>query len=153
MDKTPGSYALIFEAGRPFSAEIGKLGQFTGKPGCYIYCGSAFGPGGVAARIKHHTRPVKRPHWHIDYLRRALTLVDIWYCFDPANREHDWSRIFSGYGSALIPKPGFGSSDCDCTSHLIYLRNTPSITGFRRKLKQALAGHWADDAGHPALRM
>jgi len=38
-------------------------------PGYYIYIGSAFGPGGVRARMLRHLRADKPKHWHIDYLR------------------------------------------------------------------------------------
>ena len=35
-------------------------------PGCYVYAGSARGPGGIRARVRRHLRPDKTPHWHID---------------------------------------------------------------------------------------
>jgi len=32
--------------------------------------------------------------------------------------------------------PGFGSSDCRCTSHLIYFPALPQFETFRRKLEE-----------------
>ncbi len=39
--------------------QIGKLGQFKFKKGYYAYVGSAFGPGGLNSRIKHHIESKK----------------------------------------------------------------------------------------------
>jgi Uri superfamily endonuclease len=59
---------------------MGSLGRLQLRPGYYVYVGSAFGPGGLRARIEHHARPAVRPHWHIDYLRRYTRLEAVWYC-------------------------------------------------------------------------
>lgn len=133
MKNRPGTYVLILHAPVQFSARIGKLGQLTGPAGYYLYSGSAFGPGGIASRLKHHQRIAQRPHWHIDYLRRELPLVGLWYSYDPVKREHDWASILSGLEGASFPMTGFGSSDCNCASHLIYSPNRPDIACFREQ--------------------
>ena len=48
--------------------DIGSLGRFDILPGFYAYVGSAFGAGGLRARIGHHLESTAWPHWHIDYL-------------------------------------------------------------------------------------
>ena len=149
MDNQPGSYALILFADKPFDISVGKLGRFRGNRGHYIYCGSAFGPGGVAARVRHHRTITRRPHWHIDYLRQVTDLIDIWYCHDPLNREHDWTRLFAAHDGALLPSPGFGASDCRCTSHLVALDNIPLLPDFQQKLLAAIPDHWTDPWGQP----
>ena len=51
MNAQPGSYALLLQADRRRTVRIGWLGQLTVEPGCYVYVGSALGPGGVRARV------------------------------------------------------------------------------------------------------
>ena len=92
MHSQPGTYALIFSAGHKRQLEIGKLGTFELIPGFYIYVGSAFGPGGLKARIGHHRKRPGQPHWHIDYLGPFLKLIEIWYTYDPVRREHPWAQ-------------------------------------------------------------
>ena len=114
----PGTYALILSSPAPRSVVVGKLGTLKLKPGFYIYVGSAFGPGGLRARIGHHLQIARHPHWHLDYIGRYLELVEIWYTFDTAHREHQWATILAKTRGATIPLIGFGSSDCCCQSHL-----------------------------------
>ena len=67
-------------------------GNFDVKRGYYAYVGSAFGPGGLAARLKQHRSISANPHWHIDYLRRAAALVDSWISAEPDRTEHAWAE-------------------------------------------------------------
>ena len=141
MDKRPGTYTLVLRAKSSFSLDIGQLGRLQGQPGYYLYCGSAFGSGGLAARLKHHRQITERPHWHIDYLRKTLALSYIWYSYDPVKREHDWARVLSSQSAASCPQPGFGASDCQCLSHLIYLKPKPSLADFQHNLALCLADY------------
>jgi Uri superfamily endonuclease len=56
MSPRQGTYALVFTAKRKKRLIIGKLGTLTLQPGYYVYVGSAFGPGGLKARIGHHRK-------------------------------------------------------------------------------------------------
>ncbi|MCB0197755.1 MAG: GIY-YIG nuclease family protein [Anaerolineae bacterium] len=150
MDKSPGTYALILYAKAPVNLEIGKLGLLRGQPGYYLYCGSAFGPGGLAARLKHHRKIAKRPHWHIDYLHKKLVLSHIWYSHEPIKREHDWAQLLGTETSASFPQLGFGSSDCKCLSHLIYLPYTPILAVFQHKLNHCRSNY---DGNFPILEI
>ena len=135
MNAHPGTYALILQADHRRIVQIGRLGQLAVEPGCYVYVGSALGPGGVRARVGHHTRLTTHPHWHIDYLRRAAALRHVWYSYDCVRREHAWADIFAHLPGASIPLPGFGASDCTCPAHLYFFPRQPRLDSFRRRLR------------------
>ena len=118
---TGGSYILWLKLARKRRLTIGKLGTQLFQPGYYAYCGSAFGPGGLKARLGHHLKKADHPHWHIDYLKNIATCQEIWLSTEPENLEHLWSGSLAKLPNAVMPVNGFGSSDCTCQTHLIYL--------------------------------
>jgi Uri superfamily endonuclease len=71
-----GVYVLILYLPYRRTIQIGRLGKFNFSDGYYAYVGSAFGPGGLAARLSHHLRRSHKPRWHIDYLRRHVDITD-----------------------------------------------------------------------------
>ena len=83
MERFPGTYVLILWSRGVHRIRIGRLGELLTRPGFYVYVGSAFGPGGVRARVARHRRGCSRPHWHIDYLRSRTRLEEVWYSHDP----------------------------------------------------------------------
>ncbi|MDP7081322.1 MAG: GIY-YIG nuclease family protein [Candidatus Undinarchaeales archaeon] len=107
--KTGGAYIItvIIDVLTPF----GRGG--TVQPGTYLYVGSAYGPGGLAARLSRHARKHKRRHWHIDALTegRGVNAIRIY----PGSDECVLARELAERCRAV---KGFGSSDCDCPSHL-----------------------------------
>jgi len=119
-----GTYLLLFECNNKVELSIGKLGMMVTEPGYYLYVGSAFGPGGIQARIRHHQQIASRPHWHIDYLHTATELVDTW-CVHGLRREHEWAHGLMQSETATVPLKGFGSSDCNCATHLFYFKCKP----------------------------
>ncbi len=137
MEKGTGTYGLILEAKTNFEIIVGKLGRLKGEPGYYVYVGSAFGPGGLKARIKHHLRHAAKPHWHIDHLRLKLHVNEVWYTHDHCNRECAWARLMAGMKGNGIPLRGFGASDCTCSTHLIYFKRFPSFQVFRKCLSSS----------------
>lgn len=141
MRNLPGTYALVFESASDETVEVGKLGSLRLQSGFYVYVGSAFGPGGLKARIAHHAKISERPHWHIDYLRPALDLTEIWFTHDSRHREHQWAGVLASWSGATIPISGFGASDCRCNSHLFFFDSPPSGTGFRRRVHAILNPH------------
>ncbi len=68
LPEAPGAYVLLIGLARPLELPIARLSRPTLAPGNYVYCGSARGPGGLAARVGRHLRQDKRPHWHVDHL-------------------------------------------------------------------------------------
>jgi Uri superfamily endonuclease len=101
----PGTYALLFHCPAARSIRIGRLGELRLHPGHYIYIGSAFGPGGLRARIGHHQSAVNRPHWHIDYLRAHTRLESILYCCG-ARVEHRWAGRIATMPDVVVPMMG-----------------------------------------------
>lgn len=139
LERKPGTYALLMHAAGGGSLEIGRLGRLRLQRGFYVYVGSAFGPGGLPARLRHHLKPVCRPHWHIDYLRPATRLVEVWYSHDRAVQEHAWAAGIRRMRSGSTPLAGFGSSDCRCLSHLSFHTERPSHPSLRRALRSSLS--------------
>lgn len=141
MHRRPGTYGLILRSSRQQRIQIGRLGDLSARKGYYIYVGSAFGPGGLAGRVQHHCRVSVSPCWHIDYLRPAVEMAEVWYSDDPQRREHQWGRILKGIRGAVVPMVGFGASDCGCDSHLFYFTASPALNVFRRRVREAIPGH------------
>lgn len=154
LARQPGTYLLVMMLPTCKAIQVGRLGCIGFERGWYAYAGSAFGPGGLAARLRHHIGPVRKRHWHIDYLRSDAQVKEIWISIGPPCREHDWASILArGHGPGKRV-PGFGCSDCRCPSHLLYFDRRPSGSLLRSKLgtgiiKLRLA---ADPAG-PGLSM
>lgn len=117
-----GIYLLIMRLDADLvGLSIGRLGLCDFAAGYYLYIGSAFGTGGIAARLAYHEHPVKaRPHWHIDYLRPHVALIESWSVATTAHLESCWARHLAAAPEIRIPAPGFGASDSDFTSHLLY---------------------------------
>jgi len=115
----PGTYILVLRSYTARAITIGRLGKLRLRSGFYLYIGSAFGPGGLRARIQHHLRRARCPHWHIDYLRRYTQLEAVWY-WSGSRREHEAVTVVGGLPGATVALPGFGSSDCECDTHLFW---------------------------------
>jgi len=150
LEPQPGTYALVLLSDAIQTLEIGRLGKLTTEPGYYIYVGSAFGPGGVAARVSRHYRRDKPMHWHIDYLRPAVQLLEVWYTYDSQRRECSWSNVLASMKASCVPLAGFGSSDCrqGCDAHLRFFRSQPSVATFRRRVRSGIHDHAEIHAVH-----
>ena len=133
MKPAPGTYALTFECCRAMTVEVGRLGSIDLETGYYLYVGSALGPGGVKARVERHWRQVKRRHWHIDYVGEYLTPVEVWYLHGISREEHRWVALFTAEPDVSVV-PGFGASDCRCSSHFFHTSNAPDITSFTQRV-------------------
>jgi len=133
-----GTYILILYLNNARKIQVGKLGKFNLKKGYYGYVGSAFGPGGLTARLKHHLKTTDNPHWHIDYLRKEAELREIWVSECESRLEHLWSDMLRDMEGVFIPVPGFGSSDCRCEAHLAYFNKKPRFEEFQEFSKGQL---------------
>ncbi|MGB0670390.1 MAG: GIY-YIG nuclease family protein [Rhodospirillales bacterium] len=120
LPKEPGAYALLLRLKRAFSLDHPRFADFEPlAAGTYVYCGSAKGPGGLAARLSRHCRQTKKAHWHIDYLVAAAPVLA--FRVVPAGDECALVAEALRQG-ATVPLPGFGSSDCrTCPAHLLRL--------------------------------
>lgn len=113
----PGAYVLSLALARPLVVTLGGAGHKLAA-GRYLYCGSAYGPGGLRARIARHMRPVKPVRWHIDRLTTAAGARTRGAFVFPEGNE---CALALSLSQLPTPIAGFGSSDCrHCRSHLYY---------------------------------
>lgn len=137
-----GTYALLLRIDAAATIAVGRQGRIVLMPGWRVYAGSAFGPGGVRARLAHHRRVAERPHWHIDYLRPHGRLVAVWFSHDPVRRECVWAAVSAELGGQAPPFR-FGASDCRCPAHLYGFRDPPTSTAFIAALLKRIPDHAA----------
>ncbi len=122
-----GTYLLILSLAHPGARlAIGRLGCYDFAAGYYLYVGSASGSGGIPARLAYHQqRHKRRPHWHIDYLRAATDIYEIWTIICTRSLEHEWCRALQHMKDLVVPIRGFGASDSPLQSHLFYTAHYP----------------------------
>jgi Uri superfamily endonuclease len=133
-----GTYILVIFSSSKKSIPIGRLGRMKLKPGWYIYVGSAFGSGGLSARLKRHLKKEKKCYWHIDYLLKHTDIKEIWFTSFPINLEDKWVKIISSMSNNNIPIKNFGSSDSNSISHLFYFRRRPSLRMFKSYISKEI---------------
>lgn len=121
LDARPGTYALVLRVDRDRRIVVGSLGALDVSAGRYVYVGSAFGPGGVRARVVRHARGDGRRHWHVDHLRAIAALEEVWVSLGERRLECAWARDLADRPDADRPFAGFGSSDCPCETHLFFV--------------------------------
>lgn len=120
LTPSPGTYALGLYLDVRQQCRIGALGEHENQPGNYVYVGSAWGPGGLAARVNRHLNGNGKIRWHIDYLRQYARPTAIWLAPDE-HLECTWAQGLQKNPFSTLPIAGFGASDCRCTSHLFYI--------------------------------
>jgi Uri superfamily endonuclease len=136
LHEDKGTYVLISQVLQLKRLDIGSLGEFDIVPGFYAYVGSAFGSGGLRARLGHHLESTAEPHWHIDYLLQVATPIEIWCTTADRKLEHHWAELMEDAPGAGVPIPRFGSSDYHRSraSHLFYFKRRPSFQWFRQQI-------------------
>jgi Uri superfamily endonuclease len=72
-------------------------------------------------RIERHLSHEKKMHWHIDYLlnNKNSEIDEVLFNISTKKIECELAKIISKKGEEI---PKFGSSDCNCNSHLIYFK-------------------------------
>lgn len=140
LPEAKGTYVLIALVPRMKRLEIGRLGTYDVIPGFYAYVGSAFGFGGLRARVQHHLESVVEPHWHIDYLLGYAEPVEVWYALSDRKLEQDLAELLARSSGFRMPIPRFGSSDYrrSRTSHLFYSKRRPSFARFQQAVSLGL---------------
>jgi Uri superfamily endonuclease len=132
-----GTYVLALWLDAPREIAIGRAGVFHFPAGWYLYTGSAFGPGGLRARLARHWRRTasgKRAHWHVDHLREQAVWVGAWGCGSDQRLECAWATALRRLPDARIVAAGFGASDCRCPSHLVHVPALPAEEWFSGNL-------------------
>ena len=112
-----GTYTLLVELDAPATISVGALGDRRFPAGAYAYTGSALGSGGFS-RVRRHRRTARGDHdvrhWHVDsLLGHPGVRIDRVVHGPGVDAECAVAgRLPDG------PVPGFGASDCSCSSHL-----------------------------------
>ena len=118
LSPEPGAYGLLIRLPREIRTEIGVLGRVTLNSGTYLYLGSAYGSGGLPARLRRHLRTEKPLHWHVDHLTILGGVERVFVL--PNGRECDLVDRALQLPAIHAPVAGFGSSDCrQCPAHLL----------------------------------
>lgn len=138
LPATPGSYILWMKLSRKRRVTIGRLGEHLFRPGFYAYTGSAFGPGGLKARLGHHLESTARPRWHIDYFRNISDCIEIWISTSPEKIEHRFAAHLAGLPGAETPVKKFGSTDCDCPAHFFFFAERQLIKFLQKEFPDRL---------------
>ncbi len=123
-----GSYILVIYIPEKVIIYIGSLGELTFNQGFYLYIGSAmgnFGSSTLVNRVKRHLQPSenKKTHWHIDYLlNQKRNIISQLYLIPSLERLECIiaKDLLQRYADNHIKD--FGSSDCNCKSHLFYFK-------------------------------
>ena len=130
-----GSYILLIFLPDESRIRIGSLGMLTFPEGYYLYIGSAMGNNNSTSlenRVKRHisNETNKKLFWHIDYLlANKLCLITKIYLIPTIIRlECIISKEISSVSDNYIKD--FGSSDCQCSSHLYYFKEFQGIIDF-----------------------
>lgn len=107
----------MVEIEKTVSLKVGKLGKRKFSPGFFIYVGSA--QRNLRKRIERHFKKEKKTHWHIDYLLQVGKIKGCIILAEyPKEKECQIAQLLQ---QKFSPLPGFGSSDCNCLSHLFYM--------------------------------
>jgi Uri superfamily endonuclease len=118
MTRAPGAYLLVVDLDQSLPLDGTALAPAVLPPGRYAYCGSAYGPGGLGARIGRHLRRGKALRWHIDRLTEAGRVLCVGW--RPQGRECALLAGLRQLPGVTVPVAGFGSSDCrGCPAHLV----------------------------------
>jgi Uri superfamily endonuclease len=118
-----GIYNLIIKLSKKKEIKIGKLGTFVFPKGFYVYTGSA--QNGLEKRINRHLSSNKKFHWHIDYLLSHAKVIKV-VRYVGSKDECKLNSVTGQSASATQIVKKFGSSDCNCVTHLYYFKNLPT---------------------------
>lgn len=119
--KDSGSYIIMLHIAEALNLRVGSLGALHFPEGYYLYVGTA--KRALTKRLDRHLRKNKTLNWHIDYLRPYADRCVAIPIRASAPLEHDLAKALRGIADGEIPS--FGSSDCNCGSHLFAFRNNP----------------------------
>ena len=115
-----GIYTLIIKLSNKREIKVGRLGTFVFPKGYYVYTGSA--QNGLEKRINRHLSSEKKLHWHIDYLLCYAKVIKVVRYVGRKDECKLNSVTGKSAGATQIVKK-FGSSDCNCVTHLYYFED------------------------------
>ena len=113
--KRKGTYVLEMTLDTDADLDIGALGTLHFPRGTYCYVGSAMG--GLDQRLSRHVSMDKKIRWHIDRLTMVASSVYAHESSPDPIPECHLAHLAEAAGMEPV-FPGFGCSDCRCTTHL-----------------------------------
>ncbi len=116
-----GTYILIIHNPVNQKISVGELGRIEFQKGYYCYVGSALQ--NLSKRINRHKRTNKKLHWHIDYLLTKTRIIKSIEIRSPERLECEVAKSLGLISESFVKD--FGSSDCNCNSHLFYFKHNP----------------------------
>ncbi len=121
-DLDSGFYQLVIVLRKRRNISVGHDGRFSFPAGYYVYTGSA--KRGLESRIARHLRRLKKMRWHVDYLLRYGRITAV-KRYGNSQSKFELSRKVESLPGSRVIVPGFGSSDCKCSTHLLYFERSP----------------------------
>ncbi|UCD92553.1 MAG: GIY-YIG nuclease family protein [Methanobacteriota archaeon] len=118
-----GYYCIVAYLPGDCEIEVGKLGTFQFPSGFYVYTGS--GLSSLEGRIGRHLGMDKKRKWHIDYFLEKAAPVAFLPVVSSDQTECEINSMFLKKGEVVAE--GFGSSDCKCPSHLVFVGDYPHL--------------------------
>lgn len=127
MSLLKGIYVLIFLLHESAIVSVGALGKTFFEKGLYAYVGSA--QSGLKHRLNRHLRRNKQRFWHIDFLlsNDCVRILQIFYKNANKSEECKHAKKLVSLG---ISVKDFGSSDCNCESHLFRIKCRRTLNEF-----------------------
>ncbi|KAB2951795.1 DNA/RNA nuclease SfsA [Heliorestis acidaminivorans] len=116
-----GSYLIVMHLPERTTLTVGSLGEIILEPAYYVYVGTA--KTNLTQRVNRHLRKKKTLRWHVDYLREKATTCSALPIRTTERIEHDLAGRLASLAQWTVP--GFGCSDCKCTSHLFAFTDNP----------------------------
>lgn len=116
-----GVYLMVMHLDHELELEVGSKGMMQFRSGYYIYVGSA--KANLTKRIERHKRKRKKMHWHLDYFRSHCDIVAGLPIRTSRHVECALADAIRNVAEWDVPQ--FGSSDCECTSHLFGMTENP----------------------------
>lgn len=116
-----GAYVVILHVPARMKVDVGALGSVRFSPGYYLYVGSAMQ--NLSRRIERHRRVRKGLHWHIDVLRQCSEFVRAIPVRSSERLECELAGAIGNLAQWAVK--GFGSTDCDCGTHLFGMSEDP----------------------------
>jgi Uri superfamily endonuclease len=114
-----GAYLLILQVSREKTIDVGALGPTFFPKGKYAYSGSALTS--LEARVGRHFSTKKKVHWHIDHLMAEARPLEALVLRSKDDVECMLNEMVGSMEGASPIAPGFGCSDCGCSTHLHHL--------------------------------
>ena len=119
-----GLYAMLMVISHRILIDIGKYGSTSFPKGVYLYIGRGSGKSSsIQNRVKRHISIVKNKFWHIDYLT-SNPMVDVKAAIAAVTEEITECQLSQTLVYDLKAEQTvrrFGSSDCRCNGHLLYV--------------------------------